>query len=90
MLQSGARCLGDGEGAGVGGDAGADGRLLPGITLGFVGMLIGMLAVGAWIGRGFDCRREKIREEEDLLCERFIDPSTSYSTATETGLCCCW
>lgn len=43
MLQSGALPIGVGLGAGVGGLAGAEGRVLPGITFGFVGMGIGMV-----------------------------------------------
>lgn len=78
VLQSGACRLGDGEGAGVGGEAGAEGRLLPGITLGFVGILIGMLGpVGVCIGRGFDCRRVYNREEEGFTCCTFMVPSKS-------------
>lgn len=41
VLQFGARCPGVGEGAGVGGDAGADGSRLPGMTFGLAGMGIG-------------------------------------------------
>lgn len=43
VLQSGCRCMGVGLGAGVGGLAGAEGRVLPGITLGFAGIGMGML-----------------------------------------------
>jgi hypothetical protein len=42
VLQSGCRCNGVGLGAGVGGLAGADGRVLPGMTLGFAGMGMGI------------------------------------------------
>lgn len=43
MLQSGARFIGVGLGAGVGGLAGAEGRVLPGMTLGLEGIGIGMV-----------------------------------------------
>lgn len=58
VLQSGARCIGVGLGAGVGGLAGAEGRVFPGMTLGFVGIGIGMAGtllieeVGVLRGRG--------------------------------------
>jgi len=58
VLQSGARCIGVGLGAGVGGLAGADGSVLPGITFGWEGIgigIVGMLVmeeVGVLIGRG--------------------------------------
>lgn len=61
MLQSGARPMGVGLGAGVGGLAGAEGRVLPGMTLGLLGMGIGMVGtsvtegVGEAIGRGLGC-----------------------------------
>jgi hypothetical protein len=45
VLQSGTRCVGVGLGAGVGGDAGADGRRL-------CGMLEEGSGLGVWIGRG--------------------------------------
>lgn len=35
--------MGVGEGAGVGGLAGAEGRVLPGMTLGFAGIAIGIV-----------------------------------------------
>lgn len=55
VLQSGARWPGVGEGAGVGGEAGAEGSKLPGITLGFTGMDIGMEGDGVvCMGRGMD------------------------------------
>lgn len=51
--------MGVGLGAGVGGLAGAEGRVLPGMTLGFVGIGIGMVGIlviegagGAFIGLG--------------------------------------
>lgn len=57
VLQFGALWPGVGEGAGVGGDAGAEGNRLPGMTLGLAGM--GMGIEGApreeefdWITRG--------------------------------------
>ena len=43
VLQSGARPMGVGLGAGVGGLAGADGNVLPGMTLGFEGIGIGIV-----------------------------------------------
>lgn len=43
VLQSGARSMGVGLGAGVGGLAGAEGKVLPGMTLGLVGMGMGMV-----------------------------------------------
>lgn len=43
MLQSGALPLCVGLGAGVGGLAGAEGRVLPGMTFGFEGIGIGMV-----------------------------------------------
>jgi hypothetical protein len=42
VLQSGCRCIGVGLGAGVGGLAGADGSVLPGMTLGFAGIGMGI------------------------------------------------
>lgn len=57
MLQSGALLIGLGLGAGVGGLAGADGKVLPGITFGFEGIVIGMVGtllveeVGVLTGR---------------------------------------
>lgn len=42
VLQSGALLIGLGLGAGVGGLAGADGNVLPGMTLGFEGIGIGI------------------------------------------------
>lgn len=44
-VQLGTRRPGVGEGAGVGGDAGADGSRFPGMTLGLDGIGIGMLEV---------------------------------------------
>ena len=50
--------MGVGLGAGVGGLAGAEGSVLPGITFGFVGIGIGIVGilvmedVGVLIGRG--------------------------------------
>ena len=41
VLQSGALCIGVGLGAGVGGLAGAEGSVLPGMTFGFDGMAMG-------------------------------------------------
>lgn len=41
-LQSGPLCIGVGLGAGVGGLAGADGKVLPGMVLGLLGIGIGM------------------------------------------------
>lgn len=58
MLQSGARCIGVGLGAGVGGLAGAEGSVLPGMTLGLAGIVIGRVGTlfsdvdGVVIGRG--------------------------------------
>lgn len=43
VLQSGCRCIGVGLGAGVGGLAGAEGRVFPGMTLGFAGIGMGMV-----------------------------------------------
>lgn len=57
-LQFGVRCMGVGLGAGVGGLAGAEGSVLPGMTLGFAGMLMGMVGTadmdgdGVLMGRG--------------------------------------
>lgn len=53
--------MGVGLGAGVGGLAGADGNVLPGITLGFAGMGIGM--VGVVMGELLACMRDR-----DLPC----------------------
>lgn len=49
--------MGVGLGAGVGGLAGADGRVLPGMTLGFAGMGMGMDGPlpGEFIGRDREC-----------------------------------
>jgi hypothetical protein len=50
--------MGVGLGAGVGGEAGAEGSVLPGMTLGLVGIGIGMVGmlvmdeVGVVMGRG--------------------------------------
>lgn len=61
VLQSGALLIGLGLGAGVGGLAGADGKVLPGITLGFEGIGMGMLGplemdeVGVLRGRERPC-----------------------------------
>ena len=63
VLQSGALPIGVGLGAGVGGLAGAEGSVLPGMTFGFVGIGIGIGIVGTFvreglgvvIGRGLTC-----------------------------------
>lgn len=68
VRQSGALLLGDGEGAGVGGEAGAEGRVLPGITFGFDGMGIGMEGAGEGTAIGRECRGAKMWEVFDLLC----------------------
>lgn len=65
MLQSGALCVGVGLGAGVGGDAGADGRRL-------CGMLEEGSGLGVWIGRGAErdiMPRFRVREvgEENMV-----------------------
>jgi hypothetical protein len=54
VLQSGTRCVGVGLGAGVGGDAGADGRRLCGLAdvKGLVGVLGGPGSRGRRCGRG--------------------------------------
>ena len=58
VRQSGPLRFGEGEGAGVGGEAGAEGRVLPGMTFGFEGIGIGMACVGEGIGRV--CRGAKM------------------------------
>lgn len=65
VLQSGALCVGVGLGAGVGGDAGADGRRL-------CGMLEEGSGLGVWIGRGAErdiMPRFRVREvgEENMV-----------------------
>jgi len=61
VLQSGALCIGPGLGAGVGGLAGAEGRVLPGMTFGFAGIGMGMVGTldmepdGVLIGLGREC-----------------------------------
>ena len=61
VLQFGALSVGGGLGAGVGGLAGAEGSVLPGMTLGFEGIGIGMVgtllreALGVLMGRGRLC-----------------------------------
>ena len=61
VLQSGARPMGVGLGAGVGGLAGAEGSVLPGMTFGLVGIGIGMVGtfvmeeVGVLVGRSRGC-----------------------------------
>jgi len=58
VLQSGALCIGPGLGAGVGGLAGAEGNVLPGMTLGLDGMGMGIVGTlesepeGVLIGLG--------------------------------------
>ena len=64
VLQFGARWPGVGDGAGVGGDAGADGSRLPGITLGLAGMGIGIAAAAA-----------AAAEDEDVDCCCSFRPS---------------
>jgi hypothetical protein len=59
VLQSGRRSRGVGLGAGVGGLAGAEGRVFPGMTLGFAGIGIGMDMEGPlfveFMGRDREC-----------------------------------
>jgi hypothetical protein len=59
VLQSGRRSRGVGLGAGVGGLAGAEGRVLPGMTLGFAGIGMGMVMDGPlfveFMGRDREC-----------------------------------
>ena len=61
VLQSGALPIGVGLGAGVGGLAGADGSVFPGMTFGLAGIGIGMVGtfvmedVGVVMGRGLAC-----------------------------------
>jgi hypothetical protein len=57
VLQSGRRSRGVGLGAGVGGLAGAEGRVLPGMTLGFAGIAMGMDGplFGEFMGRDREC-----------------------------------
>ena len=59
VLQSGRRSRGVGLGAGVGGLAGAEGRVFPGMTLGFAGIGMGMVMDGPlfveFMGRDREC-----------------------------------
>lgn len=92
MLQSGARADGVGLGAGVGGLAGAEGSVLPGMTFGLVGIGIGMVGTlvvdddGVLIGRGRACVARALPRVEwkrllyDCDCTR-----TSVSCSSSVG-----
>lgn len=56
----------------MGGEAGAEGRVLPGITLGLDGMGIGMEGAGEGTAIGRECRGAKMWEVFDLPCWRGI------------------
>jgi hypothetical protein len=93
VLQSGTRCVGVGLGAGVGGDAGAEGRRLCGMVelRGLVGVIMGrgaperdiLLGLRAWaVGE-----ENMAAREDDAVAEAAMSVS-------ESSMCCtpapCW
>ena len=81
VLQSGTRCCGVGLGAGVGGDAGADGRRLCGIEddIGLLGVCIGR-------GRG-KLRRLRLVGEGKMVDDPAIDAAKEVSESTSSFKC---
>lgn len=86
VLQSGARCVGVGLGAGVGGEAGAEGRRLLGIVepKGLVGVIMGRGAAERDFLLGF--RVCAVGDENMLEVGRIVDegPGTAISVS-ESG-----
>lgn len=91
MLQSGTRCVGVGLGAGVGGDAGAEGSRLCGIVelRGLVGVIMGRGAPERDIllgFRGWAAGEENMAaREEEAVAEAAI--SVSESSVCALGRC---
>jgi hypothetical protein len=94
VLQSGTRCVGVGLGAGVGGDAGAEGRRLCGIVevRGLVGVIMGrgaperdiLLGLRVWaVGE-----ENMAAREEDAVAEAAMSVSESSICCTLEP--CCW
>lgn len=93
VLQSGTRCVGVGLGAGVGGDAGADGRRLCGIVevRGLVGVIMGCGTPERDILRGLRLwaagEENMAAREEDAVAEAAMSVSESSMCGT---LAPCW
>lgn len=92
VLQSGTRCVGVGLGAGVGGDAGAEGRRLCGIVedKGLVGVIIGRGAPERDILLGF---REWAAGELNMAAredEAVADAAMSVSESSMWAVAACW
>jgi hypothetical protein len=93
VLQSGTRCVGVGLGAGVGGEAGADGRRLCGIVelRGLVGVVMGRGTPERDILRGL---REWAVGEENMAAREEDAVAEAAMSVSESSMCCtveaCW
>jgi hypothetical protein len=93
VLQSGTRCVGVGLGAGVGGDAGADGRRLCGIAdvKGLVGVMMGPGTPERDILRGL---REWAVGDENMAAREDDAVAEAAMSVSESSMCCtlapCW
>jgi hypothetical protein len=87
VLQSGTRCVGVGLGAGVGGEAGADGRRLCGIVevRGLVGVIIGCGTPERDILRGL---REWAVGEENMAAREEDAVADAAMSVSESSMFC--
>jgi hypothetical protein len=87
VLQSGTRCVGVGLGAGVGGDAGADGRRLCGMAevRGLVGVMMGCGTPERDILRGL---REWAVGDENMAAREDDAVAEAAMSVSESSMCC--